>query len=119
MDKLLEANVMTIKSAPVTVQALMIAGKQMTLAVFRQLPERSLLQPSLALNGVPWGHVNYHEKRCSKGDYGKHLHIIWQEGNSLYLDIVSRHGNYEKSELELRAKVWKELVKLPQLFIAV
>ena len=80
-SKVLKAQEAVLLPVQVTVQALMIAGKQMTLAVFRQLPREPLIDYStVTLQGIPWGYVNYHNKDCG---CEKHLHIVWQRGNEL------------------------------------
>lgn len=97
-----------VKTATVEVKTLTISGKQVTLAVFRQLRESTLLKfhndDTMTLNGVPWGWVNYHPDKCAV-DY-PHRHVVWQKG------------------LELRrARVYapypEGLDDLPQLFVAV
>jgi hypothetical protein len=70
-----------IKTAAVEVRTLTISGKQVTLAVFRQLLEADLIAEDGTLNGVPWGTVNYHPDKCADGS--KHWHIVWQRGSDL------------------------------------
>ena len=76
-----------IKTAAVEVKTLTISGKQVTLAVFRQLMEECLVDDETnALNGVPWGMVNYHpDKSC---DWRTHLHVVWQKGADLRRSTV-------------------------------
>lgn len=71
----------TITTAAVEVKTLTISGKQVTLAVFRQLREEPLIAEDGTLNGVPWGIVNYHPDKC--GDDHPHWHIVWQRGHNL------------------------------------
>lgn len=71
----------TITTAAVEVKTLTISGKQVTLAVFRQLREEPLIAEDGTLNGVPWGIVNYHPDKC--GDAKEHLHVVWQHGDEL------------------------------------
>lgn len=79
----------SLKTATVEIKCLSVSGKQMTLAVFRQLPLKKLINSdTLALSGVPWGRVNYCTKECEDVQ-GVHLHIVWQEGSCLYRDILS------------------------------
>lgn len=83
----------TIKTASVEVKALTISGRQVTLAVFRQLPLKSLIQPvGLDLNGLPWGHVNYHADKCA--ETSEHLHVVWQQDERLLRACVYRHVEY-------------------------
>lgn len=70
-----------ITTAAVEVKTLTISGKQVTLAVFRQLQEAELVAPDATLNGVPWGLVNYHPDKCSSGP--PHVHVVWQQGTEL------------------------------------
>ena len=75
-----------IHTVSVEVKTLMISGKQVTLAVFRQLEEEAIIDyPPLRLLGPVWGRVNYHTK-CK----GEHLHIVWQKGNELRQARVDR-----------------------------
>lgn len=53
-----EAKQASLSTMSVTIQALHVSGKQMTLSVFRQLPELDLYDPQHA-DGVMWGHVRY------------------------------------------------------------
>jgi hypothetical protein len=70
-----------IKTATVQIQTLTVSGKQVTLAVFRQLREELLLAENGTLNGVPWGTVNYHPDKCV--DDHPHWHIVWQRDTDL------------------------------------
>lgn len=70
-----------IKTAAVEIRTLTIGGKQVTLAVFRQLREESLIANDGTLNGVPWGIVNYHPDKC--GSDREHWHVVWQRGSEL------------------------------------
>lgn len=70
-----------ISTATVEIKTLTVTGKQVTLAVFRQLLDEPLIAEDGALNGVPWGTVNYHPDKC--GDGGQHLHVVWQKGDEL------------------------------------
>jgi hypothetical protein len=67
----------TVKTAAVAVKTLTISGKQVTLAVFRQLQKEDLIdEKSGDLRGVPWGTVNYFWGACEEGS---HLHVVWQK----------------------------------------
>jgi hypothetical protein len=79
----------TVKTATVGVRSLVISGKQVTLAVFRQLQEEPLLdEDTLQLRGLPWGTVNYHWKDCCLA--GEHLWVVWQTGAELRRASVAR-----------------------------
>jgi hypothetical protein len=75
-----------VKTATVEIRTLTISGKQVTLAVFRQLQEAPLVAEDGTFNGLPWGTVNYHPDRCA--DSGKHLHAVWQDGAELRRSLV-------------------------------
>src|SRR5438132_1220616 len=77
-----------VKTAAVEIRTLTISGKQVTLAVFRQLQEQPLVAENGTLNGLPWGTVNYHPDRC--GDSGEHLHVVWQQGGELRRSLVRK-----------------------------
>lgn len=85
MSKLIVQNA-EIKTAAVEVKTLTISGKQVTLAVFRQLKEVELVDHDGALKGTPWGSVNYHPDKCA--DSSSHLHIVWQFGTELRRAMV-------------------------------
>lgn len=71
-----------IATAAVEIKTLTVSGKQVTLAVFRQLIEEQLIDEDKGtLCGVPWGTVNYHPDKC--GDAATHLHVVWQKGDEL------------------------------------
>jgi len=72
-----------LKTATITVKALTIDKRQVTLAVFRQLQEESLIDIEEAkFNGLPWGRVNYcpDKKACPDRE---HHHVVWQKGDEL------------------------------------
>jgi hypothetical protein len=71
-----------IRTASVEVKTLAMSGKQVTLAVFRQLREQPLIAEDGRLNGQPWGVINYHPDKCA--DALPHLHVVWQSGSDLF-----------------------------------
>lgn len=71
----------SVKTASVEIKSLTVAGKQVTLAVFRQLKVEELIIEDCDLAGIPWGIVNYHWKDCA-GGY-EHFHVVWQKGDEL------------------------------------
>lgn len=85
----------TITTAAVEVKALTISGKQVTLAVFRQLEDANIIEPlDATLAGEPWGRVNYHPDKCA--DEKEHIHVVWQKGDELrrgtiYAPAVAAH----------------------------
>lgn len=131
----IEARSALISTASVEIKTLTLNGKQMTLAVFRQLPEGGLIDWEGYLQGDPWGHVNYHPGPC-RGFKRRHLHVVFQRDGRLlrdrvtfpdrdyprpnreWLDSQDREAEEERHErhLKVRRKLWSDL---PQLFIAV
>ncbi|WUR84507.1 hypothetical protein OG967_39910 [Streptomyces phaeochromogenes] len=81
MSKQLTTLNATVTTASVELNTLTISGRQVTLAVFRQLREEPLIAQDGTLNGVPWGTVNYHPDKCTDGK--EHLHVVWQRGAEL------------------------------------
>lgn len=76
-----------VSTAKVEIKTLTISGKQVTLAVFRQLIEEQLIAENGRLKGVAWGTVNYHPDKCHDDD--PHWHVVWQLGNELRRSKVS------------------------------
>lgn len=76
-----------IKTATVEIKTLTVSGKQVTLAVFRQLREVPILGDDGVLVGEPWGVVNYHPDKCA--DDPEHCHVVWQRGTDLLRSKVS------------------------------
>jgi hypothetical protein len=87
----------SLRTATVTVQALTIDKRQVTLTVFRQLREEPVVDATAGkFHGLPWGTVNYcpDKKACAKrehevrrpmrvGEVREHLHVVWQKGDEL------------------------------------
>ena len=111
-----------IHTATVEIKTLTISGKQVTLAVFRQLPEKPLINDDGTLNGIPWGRVNYHpdKKGCdslTRVHRYAHRHVVWQRGTELLRATQVYIGGYDPSPEY--AAAFRALDDLPQLFIAV
>lgn len=84
-----------VTTATVEIKTLTISGKQVTLAVFRQLKEEQLIAHDGTLNGTPWGIVNYHPGKCE--DPTGHVHVVWQNGTELRrstVDLTTYWGAY-------------------------
>ncbi|WP_131784453.1 hypothetical protein [Protofrankia symbiont of Coriaria ruscifolia] len=78
----LTAHSAQITTAAIEIKTLTVGGKQVTLAVFRQLYNEPLYDPlTWEAAGVPWCRVNYHPDKCA-GDR-EHEHIVWQKGDEL------------------------------------
>ncbi|MFI6879857.1 hypothetical protein ACIBL6_41090 [Streptomyces sp. NPDC050400] len=95
MTKQLTTQNAMITTASVEVQTLTISGKQVTLAVFRQLQEEPLIADDGTLNGDPWGIVNYHPDKCASDD---HWHIVWQRDAELRRCAVSKIPEFDPTE---------------------
>jgi hypothetical protein len=80
----------SIATATVEIKTLTVSGKQVTLAVYRQLQQERLVNEDGTLAGVPWGRVNYCSEWNLNGrnfkcniDGLNHWHIVWQKGEEL------------------------------------
>lgn len=72
----IEAHEATIQTATVAIRTLTVSGKQVTLALFRQLKEERFEDDDGHLLGELWGTVNYHPDKCA--DSRPHVHVVWQ-----------------------------------------
>lgn len=107
-----------IKTAAVEVKTLTISGKQVTLAVFRQLIEEPIINDdTIELNGTPWGTVNYHFNYCD--DYGQHIHVVWQKDNELRRSIVSNQCKPDRSHMGFVSNPDEDAIERLQLFAKV
>lgn len=95
MPKQLTTQNATITTAAVQMNTLTVSGKQVTLAVFRQLREQGVIAADGSINGIPWGNVNYHPDKCEAAD--NHLHTVWQLGSELRRSYVR---SPEKAQME-------------------
>jgi hypothetical protein len=82
-----------ITTASVEIKTLTVSGKQVTLAVFRQLLEQPLVREDGTLAGQPWGIVNYHPDKCA-GSPVRHWHVVWQEGSELRRSGETAHADF-------------------------
>lgn len=69
----------------VTIKVLKVNSKKMTQSVFRQLPEKVLLDEKLDFAGKPWGTVNHFWGK--QNTYG--LHVVWEMDGKLYRSIIN------------------------------
>lgn len=92
-----------IKTASIEIKTLTIEKRQVTLSVFRQIQEESLIDyETLQLLGVPWGSINYFfglHKDCHSDDW---LHIVWQKGNELRREVIAKESIKSKKYLEMK-----------------
>lgn len=90
-DKKLTTDNVTVSTATIEVKVMKIGNRQVTLAVFRQLPEEPIIYPDTGeLCGIPWGRVNYHVD-CEAIKFS-HLHVVWQKGSELRRAIACPPG---------------------------
>ena len=64
----------------VSIKVLKVNSKKMTQTVYKQLPEKSIVDDNMELIGTVWGQVNYHtpgQRKCL-------TNIVWQQGEKLY-----------------------------------
>jgi hypothetical protein len=96
-----------IKTASVELKTLTVSGKQVTLAVFRQLREEELINYDGTLNGVAWGVVNYCPQGAGKCLHRAHWHVVWQSGTDLLRDTVEKAADFGVSlSSENLSKTW-------------
>ncbi|MGW2964932.1 hypothetical protein ACWDGI_41695 [Streptomyces sp. NPDC001220] len=86
-----------ITTASVEVRTLTISGKQVTLAVFRQLRQGTLISEDGTLNGELWGVVNYHPDKCA--DAAHHWHVVYQHGTDLFRAAVPQTPEFDRGPL--------------------
>lgn len=97
----------TVQTVSVRIQALMVNNKQMTIAVFRQLPIEQLFDEHLQISPLRfWGRVLYPLD-------GINAWIVGETDDGALIRCPINSGDMQRSEE-------KDLVTaLPQLFIAV
>ncbi len=125
-ERILTTDDVAIKTLAIEVKVMKIGKRQVTLAVFRQLPSENLIDRNTGkLRGIPWGRVNYHVDCSAVEDY--HIHVVWQKGNELRKSVVYGlyFGGLSKGEDASRQAIlnygqsFDRLSGLDQLFIAV
>jgi len=81
----------TVQTAQVTINVIRVGTKQVTQAMFRQIPYKELIDwDTFTLRGTPWGVVRYWWEGCrdGMGDGRTGMHILWQDGETLHRAIV-------------------------------
>jgi len=84
-----------IKTATISVKALTINNRKLTMAVFRQIEKEDIFKyyiDSCLLKGEPWGRVNY----FWDNDTGI-THLVWQKNDELRRCIV-RYYEYNRAQ---------------------
>ena len=64
----------------ITIKVLKVGSKKMTQSVFKQLPEKDVIDNDFNLQGKVWGKVNYRLPKQPAHE----TNIVWQHGNDLY-----------------------------------
>jgi hypothetical protein len=107
-----------IHTATAEIKTLTVSGRQVTLAVYRQLRERPLIsdEDGVSLNGTPWGVVEYHPDTTCPTE--EHVHVIWSRGSDLFRSAVLLPGPPPTEFVEprhgrryLNARVREELLE--------
>lgn len=75
----IEAREAVVRTAQVEIRTLTVTGKQVTLALFRQLPERGWIDDLTGKpTGILWGRVHYQPTKDSS-----EWQLVWQDGEEL------------------------------------
>ncbi len=86
-ERILTTEDVTITTLSIEVKVMKIGKRQVTLAVFRQLPDEPIIHPDTGnLKGIPWGRVNYHVD-CEHMPTS-HFHVVWQKDTELRRSLV-------------------------------
>lgn len=124
-QQILTATNVAIKRFAIEVKVIKIGDRQVTQAVFKQLPVLAIIHPvTRDLRGSPWGRVNYHIG-CIGEQANSHLHIVWQRDNTLYRCVVDNPETHytdeylQSDEGMMLVQIYRDLKQLDQLFIAV
>jgi len=115
-EKKLTAHNATVTTATVEIKTLTVSGRQVTLAVFRQLIEEPILDRLTAeIIGNAWGSVNYHPDKC--GDGPEHLHIVWQKGAELRRATIQApnagHHKHPAADLYVQSRILRRSAHSP------
>lgn len=106
---IVETRTASLETMAVTIQSLHVNGKQMTLAVFRQLPRVDFCPA----RHTAWGTVRYKFDNASRW-------LVFEHHGRLFRDSVGL-SVYQSMQWERQKEVmdYVESANLPQLFIAV
>lgn len=103
-QKLVSVDEVSISKLSVEIKTVSVGRRQMSMALFRQLPRAPLIDlddGDLRLNGMPWGRVNYHWDRCCYPDERTHIHVLWQRDTTLIQSAVLTEYEFSNKESEL------------------
>lgn len=100
------------RSLPISVQTVVVDGKRMTPAFYKQLTEKRILNEKTGdLNGFPLGYFHLHTKECPQEE---HTHLLWGSGTHLHLNTVValEHDEQYQKEHNESLKLKKKLLHL-------
>jgi hypothetical protein len=90
-ERVIDASEAQLLTAAVQLKVVTVRGKQMTLAVFRQVQQECVIDyADFSLRGALWGHVNYFPDDSRNATHW--LHVLWQQGSELRRCYVKRRG---------------------------
>lgn len=78
------SNQLVIEQLTVEVKAIKIGRKQMTMGLFRQLPQKSIIDYTGEILGTSVCSINYFWGSCEPN----HIHLLWQQGDKIYRDCL-------------------------------
>lgn len=97
---IIQAHEAIIQTATIEIKSLTVNGRQVTLALFRQLKNEKWDSPDGVAPGAAWGSVNYHpDPECKVTR--EHVHIVWQLGQELRRALVRPPDRLEERDLVL------------------
>lgn len=92
-----------IRTAAVEIKTLTVSGRQVTLSLFRQILEESILDEiNFKLNGTPWGLVNYFHKECHESFK---INVIWQKGNELRRCAIFKRAKDDEARTDIYYRI--------------
>lgn len=124
----IEAHTAAVRTATVELRTIVIGKKQLTLAVYQQIPQRDLLDFGKFGKDVPlvlgtvWGWVNHcNAKECKWVD-DAHRHFIWECEGRLYRDYIYLKWMSNALPLDTRyetEEVFKHLMLVEQIYLSI
>jgi hypothetical protein len=105
----LTAHEATVQTAQVEISVIKVGKRQVTQAMFRQIPYASLIDhETLTLRGTPWGYVRYWWDGCHPGSsYGQEgLHVLWQDGAVLRRAVIFEDVVTPRQKEHSRQQQW-------------
>jgi len=79
-----------IHTATVSLKMITVNQRQMTLSVFRQIPQKQLISETMELIGTPWGWVNYFWPDVKlPHDAINPIQVVWQQDSTLFRSVFA------------------------------